>query len=133
MSARPEQAPDAPPARPLLSRVLDLCSPYVAGVFDLSSRGGPERTVVVKSRSAAHMRKLATRLTDLLTAVPEGEAPDGTEPWVVVDGGEVVVHLLTEHSLAHYGLMDLFDQQGDAPDSVFARALLERISQLRSA
>lgn len=131
MSALPEQAPAPSSPRPLLSAVLDLCNPYVASVFDLSARGGPNRTVVVKARSAAHMRKLATRLADLMAAVPEGEAPDGSEPWVVVDGGEVVVHLLTEGSLAHYRLLDLFEQHGTEPDSVFAKALLERVSALR--
>jgi ribosomal silencing factor RsfS len=131
MSVLPEQAPEPIPARPLLARALELCNPYVAGVFDLSERGGPKRTIVVRTRSAPHLRKLATRLGDLLAAAPEGEAPDGSEPWVVVDGGEVVVHLLTEGSLARYGLLELFQEHGAAPDSVFAKALLERISQVR--
>jgi ribosomal silencing factor RsfS len=133
MSALPQQAPDPTPARPLLSQALDLCNPYVVGVFDLSDRGGPERTMVVKARSAAHLRKLATRLADMMAATPEGDAPDGSEPWVVVDGGEVVTHLLTEASLSHYGLLDLFGEQGRIPDSVFAKALLERVESLRSA
>lgn len=133
MNALPERAPDPTPRRPLLPEVLDLCNPYVVSVFDLSGRGGPIRTVLVKARSAAHMRKLATRLADLLAAVPEGEAPDGSEPWVVVDGGEVVVHLLTEASLAHFGLLELFEERGAEPDSVFAKALLERVTGLRGA
>jgi ribosomal silencing factor RsfS len=106
---------------------LDICSPYVVGVFDLSPRGGPEHTVVVRSRSAAHTRKLATRLCDSLGATVEGDAPDGSEPWLVVDAEDVVVHLLTESSLQRYQLVGLFSEHYDAPDDVYAIAALERL------
>jgi len=106
---------------------LDICSPYVVGVFDLSARGGPEHTVVVRTRSAAHTRKLATRLGDSLAAAAEGEAPDGTEPWIVVDADDVVVHLLTEASLHRYGLIDLFGDRSDVPDDIHAVVAVERL------
>ena len=109
---------------------LELCEPYVTGVFDLSARGGADKTVVVKARSAAHVRKLATRLGDALGTDPEGEAPDGTEPWIVVDGGFVVVHLLTEASLAHFGLVELFSGAAHSAD-VFAVVAEQRIRELR--
>jgi ribosomal silencing factor RsfS len=110
---------------------LDICTGYVAGVFDLSSRGGSEYTVVVKGRSAAHLRKLATRVSDALGAAPEGEAPDGSDPWLVVDADDVVVHLLTEGSLARYGLVDLFREHSAEPSDVFAVVAAERLARLR--
>jgi len=112
---------------------LDICSPYVVGVFDLSARGGPEHTVVVRTRSAAHTRKLATRLSDSLGTTAEGEAPDGTEPWIVVDADDVVVHLLTESSLHHYGLIDLFGDRSGAPDDVYAVVAVERLRRAWAA
>jgi ribosomal silencing factor RsfS len=111
--------------------VLDICAPYVVGAFDLTERGGPRHTVVVKARSAAHVRKLTRRAADLLGAVPEGEAPDGTEPWLLVDGGEIVVHLLTETSLQRYGLVDLFADGSEAPSDVFAVVMMERLQALQ--
>lgn len=110
---------------------LDICTGYVAGVFDLSSRGGSEYTIVVKGRSAAHLRKLATRVSDALEATLEGEAPDGSDPWLVVDADDVVVHLLTEGSLARYGLVDLFQQHSEEPSDVFAVVAAERLARLR--
>ena len=111
--------------------VLDICAPYVAGAFDLTERGGPRHTVVVKARSAAHVRKLTRRVADLLGANPEGEAPDGSEPWLLVDGGAIVVHLLTEASLLRYGLVDLFSTGTDGPSDVFAVAMMERLESLQ--
>ena len=111
--------------------VLDICSGYVVGSFDLSDRGGSEYTVVVKGRSAAHLRKLATRVSDELAVTVEGEAPDGSDPWLVVDGGDVVVHLLTEGSLAEYDLMDLFAERSDDMSDVFAVVAAERLQRLR--
>jgi ribosomal silencing factor RsfS len=130
MTAQPSRAPTPPPADAGGDRfrtALDICEPYVVGVFDLSPRGGPEHTVVVRARSAAHTRKLATRLCDTLGAGSEGEAPDGTEPWMVVDADDVVVHLLTETSLQRYGLMDLFADRASTPGDVHAVAALERL------
>ena len=118
--------PDTPTADRFRD-VLDICAPYVAGGFDLTGRGGPGHTVVVKARSAAHVRKLTRRVADLLGATPEGEAPDGTEPWLLVDGGEIVVHLFTEASLQRYGLVDLFAEGAEAPSDVFAVAMMERL------
>ncbi len=110
---------------------LDICTGYVAGVFDLSSRGGSEYTLVVKGRSAAHLRKLATRVSDALDAFPEGEAPDGSDPWLVVDADDVVVHLLTEGSLGRYGLVDLFREHSEESSDVFAVVAAERLAQVR--
>jgi ribosomal silencing factor RsfS len=110
---------------------LDICTGYVAGVFDLSARGGSEYTLVVKARSAAHLRKLATRVSDALGAPREGEAPDGSDPWLVVDGDDVVVHLLTEISLARYGLVELFQECSEEPSDVFAVVAAERLARLR--
>lgn len=110
---------------------LAICTGYVAGTFDLSARGGSEHTVVVKGRSAAHLRKLATRVSDALDAVIEGEAPDGTDPWLVVDGGDVVAHFLTEGSLGAYGLVDLFREHSRQSHDVFAVVAAERLERLR--
>ncbi len=128
-SAMPEPhlPPESPSGGDRFHTALDVCSPYVVGVFDLSARGGPERTIVVRARSAAHTRKLATRLCDSLGATSEGEAPDGSDPWMVVDGSDVVVHVLTETSLHRYGLVDLFATTADTPDDVYAVAALERL------
>jgi ribosomal silencing factor RsfS len=110
---------------------LAVCVPYVAGVFDLSDRGGPEYTIVVKGRSAAHLRKLARRVAELLGSRPEGEAPDGTDPWLVVDGGDIVAHLLTDAALQRYGLVEWFGSVSGAPDDVFVVAMLERLRGLQ--
>ncbi|HUU61349.1 MAG TPA: RsfS/YbeB/iojap family protein [Acidimicrobiia bacterium] len=110
---------------------LEVCAPYVAGVFDLSDRGGAEHTIVVKGRSAAHLRKLARRVAGLLGSPPEGEAPDGSEPWLVVDGGDVVTHLLTDAALHRYGLVEWFGSVSEAPDDVFVVAMLERLRDLQ--
>jgi ribosomal silencing factor RsfS len=112
-------------------QVLESCAPYVAGVFDLSDRGGPEYTVVVKGRSATHVRKLARRVGNLLEARPEGEAPDGSEPWLVVDGGDVVAHLLTDASLQRYGLVEWFGTGSQPPGDVFVVAMIERLEDLQ--
>ena len=111
--------------------VLEACAPYVTGAFDLSPRGGPEYTVVVRGRSATHVRKLARRVGDLLGVRPEGEAPDGTEPWLVIDGGDVVAHLLTDAALQRYGLVEWFGTGAEAPDDVFVVAMLERLASLQ--
>lgn len=111
--------------------VLEACAPYVAGAFDLSDRGGPEHTVLVKGRSATHVRKLARRVGELLGVRPEGEAPDGSEPWLVVDGGDVVAHLLTDASLHRYGLVEWFGSETEAPGDVFVIAMLERLQALQ--
>jgi ribosomal silencing factor RsfS len=110
---------------------LEVCAPYVAGVFDLSNRGGAEYTIVVKGRSATHLRKLARRVAGLLDARPEGEAPDGSEPWLVVDGGDVVAHLLTNAALDRYGLVEWFGSVSEAPHDVFVVAMLERVRDLQ--
>ncbi|HSQ36736.1 MAG TPA: RsfS/YbeB/iojap family protein [Acidimicrobiia bacterium] len=110
---------------------LELCAPYVAGVFDLSDRGGAEYTIVVKGRSAAHLRKLARRVSGLLGSRPEGEAPDGSDPWLVVDGGDIVAHLLTDAALHRYGLVEWFGSVSAAPDDVFVVAMLERLRDLQ--
>ena len=110
---------------------LEVCAPYVAGVFDLSDRGGPEHTIVVKGRSATHVRKLARRVAGLLDARPEGEAPDGSEPWLVVDGGDVVAHLLTDVALHRYGLVEWFASGSEAPGDVFVVAMIERLQDLQ--
>ena len=114
-----------------LHEALEVCAPYVAGVFDLSDRGGAEYTIVVKGRSATHLRKLARRVAGLLDARPEGEAPDGSEPWLVVDGGDVVAHLLTDAALHRYGLVEWFGSVSEAPDDVFVVAMLERLRDLQ--
>src|SRR4030042_4384047 len=100
------------PSAERLHGALEICAPYVAGVFDLSDRGGAEYTLVVRGRSATHLRKLARRVAGLLGAHPEGEAPDGSEPWLVVDGGDVVTHLLTDVALRRYGLVEGFGAGG---------------------
>jgi len=110
--------------------VLEICAPYVAGVFDLSDRGGPEYTIVVKGRSATHVRKLARRVGGLLGARPEGEAPDGSEPWLVVDGGDVAAHLLTDLSLHRYGLVEWFAGGSEPSGDAFAVAMLGRLQEL---
>ncbi|MBM3696303.1 MAG: RsfS/YbeB/iojap family protein [Actinobacteria bacterium] len=114
-----------------LHEVLALCAPYVAGAFNLSQRGGPEHTVVVKGRSATHIRKLARRVGDLMGVRPEGEAPDGSEPWLVVDGGDVVTHLLTDAALQRYGLVEWFASEAQAPADVFVLAMLERLQDVQ--
>jgi ribosomal silencing factor RsfS len=111
--------------------VLEACVPYVAGAFDLSDRGGPEYTVVVKGRSATHVRKLARRVAELMGVRSEGEAPDGSEPWLVVDGGDVVAHFLTDASLRRYGLVEWFGSGAESPGDVFVMAMLERLSALQ--
>jgi ribosomal silencing factor RsfS len=111
--------------------ILEICAPYVAGAFDLSDRGGPQYTVVVKGRSATHLRKLARRVGELIGVRPEGEAPDGSEPWLVVDGGDVVVHLLTDAALARYGLVEWFGSAAEAPADVFVMAMIERVQDLQ--
>jgi len=111
--------------------VLEVCAPYVAGAFDLSERGGPEYTIVVRGRSATHVRKLARRVAELIGVRPEGEAPDGSEPWLVVDGGDVVAHLLTDASLKRYGLVEWFGSGADAPGDVFVIAMLDRLATLQ--
>jgi ribosomal silencing factor RsfS len=111
---------------------LEVCAPYVAGVFDLSDRGGPEYTIVVRGRSATHVRKLARRVAGLLDARAEGEAPDGSEPWLVVDGGDIVAHLLTDAALRRYGLVEWFGSVSEAPDDVFVVAMLERLRDLQA-
>ena len=111
--------------------VLEACAPYVAGAFDLSERGGPQYTVVVKGRSATHVRKLARRVGELIGVRPEGEAPDGSEPWLVVDGGDVVAHLLTDESLRRYGLVEWFGAGAEAPGDVFVVAMLDRLQTLQ--
>jgi ribosomal silencing factor RsfS len=113
-------------------RALEVCAPYVAGVFDLSDRGGPEYTIVVKGRSATHVRKLARRVSALLGARQEGEAPDGSDPWLVVDGGDIVAHLLTDAALQRYGLVEWFGSVSEAPDDVFVVAMLERLRDLQA-
>jgi ribosomal silencing factor RsfS len=110
---------------------LEVCAPYVTGVFNLSDRGGPEHTIVVKGRSASHLRKLARRVADLIGTRPEGEAPDGTDPWLVVDGGDLVVHLLTDAALQRYGLVEWFGSVAGAPNDVFVVAMLERLRDLQ--
>ena len=110
---------------------LEVCAPYVAGVFDLSNRGGAEYTIVVKGRSATHLRKLARRVAGLLDSRPEGEAPDGSEPWLVVDGGDVVAHLLTDVALRRYGLVEWFATGAEAPGDVFVVAMLDRLADLQ--
>ena len=127
MTVPPQPAAD-PTTR--FHQTLELSEPYVAGVFDLSERGGPEYTIVVKARSAAHVRKLATRIGDCLAADAEGDAPDGSEPWLVVDGGEVVAHLLTESSLGRYGLVELFAGEPH-PADVFVVVAEQRLKELR--
>lgn len=112
---------------------LEVCAPYVAGVFDLSDRGGPEYTIVVRGRSATHVRKLARRVAGLLGAHPEGEAPDGSEPWLVIDGGDVVAHLLTDAALRRYGLVEWFGSVSGAPDDVFVMAMLDRLRDLQES
>ena len=111
--------------------VLEACAPYVAGAFDLSDRGGPEYTVVVKGRSATHVRKLARRVGELLGVRPEGEAPDGSEPWLVVDGGDVVAHLLTDVALHRFGLVEFFASGAEAPSDVFVVAMLGRLQDVQ--
>jgi len=114
-------------------QVLEVCAPYVAGVFDLSDRGGPEYTIVVKGRSATHVRKLARRVAGLLDTHTEGEAPDGSQPWLVIDGGDVVAHLLTDAALHRYGLVEWFGSLSEAPDDVFVVAMLERLRDLQES
>jgi ribosomal silencing factor RsfS len=126
-SSQPSLPPESYSGGDRFHEALGICTPYVVGLFDLSARGGPEHTLVVRARSAAHTRKLATRLCDTLGATAEGEAPDGSEPWMVVDADDVVVHLLTEASLHRYGLVDLFAERSEAPDDVYAVAAVERL------
>jgi len=111
---------------------LEVCAPYVVGVFDLSDRGGPEHTIVVKGRSASHLRKLARRVAHLIGTRPEGEAPDGSDPWLVVDGGDLVVHLLTDAALQRYGLVEWFGSVAGTPNDVFVVAMLERLRDLQA-
>lgn len=119
-----------PPAE-RFHEALEICAPYVAGVFDLSDRGGPEHTIVVKGRSASHLRKLARRVADLIGTRPEGEAPDGSDPWLVADGGDLVVHLLTDAALRRYGLVEWFGSVSEAPNDVFVVAMLDRLRDLQ--
>lgn len=114
-----------------LHGALEICAPYVAGVFDLADRGGAEYTIVVRGRSATHLRKLARRVAGLLGGRPEGEAPDGSEPWLVVDGGDVVAHLLTDVALRRYGLVEWFGSAAAAPSDVFVVAMLERLHDVQ--
>ena len=109
------------------SSALEICNGYVVGVYDLSATGGPEHTVLVQGRSAAHVRKLATRLSDRLDSPAEGRAPDGRDAWIVVDGGDVVTHLLTDGALKRFGLTALFAEREHTPESEFFAALAERL------
>jgi len=123
--------PGSPTHADRFHEVLEICAPYVAGAFDLADRGGPEHTVVVKGRSATHVRKLARRVGELMGVRPEGEAPDGSEPWLVVDGGDVVTHLLTDVALRRYGLVEWFGSGAESPGDVFVVAMLERLQDLQ--
>lgn len=75
---------------------------------------------------------MARRLGELLAARPEGEAPDGSEPWLVVDGGDIIAHLLTDASLRRYGLVEWFGSGAETPDDVFVVAMLQRMADLES-
>ncbi|HSG80140.1 MAG TPA: RsfS/YbeB/iojap family protein [Acidimicrobiia bacterium] len=106
---------------------LEVCDGYVVGVYDLSATGGPEHTVLVQGRSAAHVRKLATRVSGRLDASVEGRAPDGKDAWVVIDGGDVVVHILTDGAHRRFGLGELFDQKERLDEADFASELSDRL------
>ncbi|MDX1690917.1 MAG: RsfS/YbeB/iojap family protein [Acidimicrobiia bacterium] len=106
---------------------LEICDGYVVGIYDLAASGGPEHTVLVQGRSAAHLRKLATRLCDRLDASLEGRAPDGQDAWMVVDGGDVVTHLLTLGALERFGLIDLFARREQLPAAEFHSELADRL------
>lgn len=98
----------------VVNRIADLCEGSVLGTFDLSSRGGPPRVMVVQARNRTHLHTLANRIMHDVGGVKDGRArplkPSSVPgPWVAIDTGEVVVHLFTARSAQYYDLVGLYE------------------------
>jgi len=97
------------------SKARDIQVMDVAGVSSFA-----DLMIVATGTSTTHVRStgnaVAQKLKDLdlpPLGVEAGPQPD----WVLVDAGDIIVHVMTEAARAHYSLEKLWDVKPDATDA----------------
>lgn len=72
-----------------------------------------DRVVIASAESARQTKALARTLTNRMAEIGEsivGVEGDDTGEWVLVDIGDIVVHIMQPAVRAHYNLEELWDQ-----------------------
>lgn len=117
----PEDAP-ASPSQALIDLIVDSLDEDKAEdivAIDLIGKAAfADAMVVATGRSSRQVAALSEKLTDRLREAgyrkPTGEGAQAGD-WVVLDAGDVVVHLFRPEVRAFYGIEKMWDPDGKAP------------------
>ena len=103
---------------PIINGLLDKHATEVA-IYDLSEVASfTEIFIVAIARSVTHSQTLKDRAEEILDGigVPYGAEGDNGSKWILMDGGHIVINILTKEGQSYYNLDDLW---GDVPNKKF--------------
>jgi ribosome-associated protein len=95
----------------VITTALDETKAVDTNVISFEGKGlMTDALVVVSGTSNVHMQAIATKLSDKLKEhkVENTVEGAGSDIWVLVDCGDVVVHIFSEESRGFYGLEKLW-------------------------
>jgi ribosome-associated protein len=95
----------------VITTALDETKAVDANVISFEGKGlMTDALVVVNGTSNVHMQAIATKLSDKLKEqkIENTVEGAGSDIWVLVDCGDVVVHIFSEESRGFYGLEKLW-------------------------
>lgn len=113
---------DSPTANPLLDLIVDSLDQDKAEdivAIDLSGKAAfADAMVIASGRSSRQVIALSEKLSDRVREAGHRKpVSEGTQvgDWVVLDAGDVVVHLFRPEVRAFYGIEKMWDPDGSAP------------------
>lgn len=115
-------SPHTSPSQPMIDAVvhsLDQDKATDIVTIDLSGKAGfADAMVVACGRSTRQVAAMAEKLSDRLReagfAKPKTEGMEAAD-WVILDAGDVIVHIFRPEVRAFYGIEKMWDPDGKAP------------------
>lgn len=122
------QMPDAVALRDLVTASLDDDKAEDIVVIDLTDKGSfADYMVIASGRSDRHVSAMAQHLTEKMKAAGLPSVPsEGTSraDWVLLDGGDVVVHLFRPEVREFYNLEKLWSDDAPPPEEAVAEEVV---------
>lgn len=105
-----------PPMRALIEQSLDDDQAEDVVVIDLEGKSAiADALIIASGRNARHVGAMAEHLREKLKEAGYGESPIEGAPqcdWVLVDGGDVIIHLFRPEVRAFYNIEKMWGVEG---------------------
>jgi ribosome-associated protein len=114
----PSRPPAAPPSsqRELIERSLDDDQAEDVVVIDLEGKSSiADALIIASGRNGRHVAAMADHLREKMKEAGYGESPiEGAQTcdWVLVDGGDVIIHLFKPEVRAFYDIERMWGVEG---------------------